>query len=721
MRQTGLGLREVAEKLFDRIAAVKEDAMNTPHNVKGEPAKFANWAEFIYYFNGIIDSREGEDLPDSDNYAAMRHVANNEMYRLDTPTNRKNVSVHTLFTLRSVEAVHQFLLDTIWLTIIDRGITFNGRWKNPSHGIVTDRLMEAFSNVAKATNYFIEIDENQLTKYLSDIRNEEIRNSRVHYELFKVGYEAFVPGQISFYNILRASLQPGWWGSNLDLNTNVYSTNYYDLNAGKLIPSRKVSANTRTLARCKSCNFVVSYNTDTVTARPQGSSSNRGRVCMFCIMHRLNYINYWNVDMKRFEYRSGNLDSILTKVEGANVETLVPRLSLRVIKKYDYFDVFKTMCYSVPFQPDVTQRDYNYELAWRFWYIDEDAGIVRTSATNQFGNRVIDKETPKTDFGRLYLPIGMELELQARNDVRSDTTDLLMALHKEFPYGQSGMNSTRHQLAVGSYDGSLGQNGIEFKFQPMTYKFVDNLPQGFWDILQNQFRGFYNKRCGNHMNMPTGAFTREGLAIWIAWHNNAMLTYFQGNDDEYCVLEDIMQRTNPSYAAWSLVGVSEDAWTMKQEKSNDEDNYAAILLDDAKHSANRLYQGSTSGFARESLVNYKGQGRIEYRGFASATLKERIMKNYEFLTALHEYCEALGSTGINFNGAFPNVSESIVIFRHIANEHLFYEWVVQTRAHKYPYLTKYVQSVIMPRIEQVSHISSFPATQEELNYVEERA
>lgn len=719
MRQSGLGLREVAEKLFDRITAVKESAINTSHNIEGNPVQFNNWAEFVYYFNGLVDE---VNIPESDNYAEMRKVAAGELYRLDSLPNRRSVSVNTLFTLQSVEAVHQFLLDIIWLQIIDRGISFNGRWKESSHNIVADRLMDAYSKVAKAQNYFIQIDEGQFDEYLANLCNEEFRNQRELFELFIVGYEAFVPGHITFYNILSAKMQTGWWGSQVNLNTTVYSTNYYDFNAGKLIPNRKVMDNRRTLAKCKSCNFVVSYNTDTVTARPQGSSSNRGRVCMFCIIHRLHYVNYWNIDMKRFEYRSGDLNNILVKVDDDDVESSVPRLSLRVIKKYEYLDVFKTMCYSVPFQPDVTQRDYNYELAWRFWYIDEDAGVVRTSSTNQIDTHVIDKETPKSDFGRLYLPIGMELELQARNDVRLDTTDLLMALHREFPYGQTGINSTRHQLAVGSYDGSLGTNGIEFKFQPMTYKFVDQLPQGFWDVLQNQFRGFYNKRCGNHMNMPTGAFTREGLAIWLAWHNNAMLTYYQGNDDEYCVLEDIMQRTNPSYAAWSLVGLSNDAQEMKRVKNMDEDDYASILLRDAIDCAERLYEGHTNGFARELLVNYKGVGRIEYRGFASATLKERIMKNYEFLTALHEYCEALGSTGVHFNGeAFPNVNEAIVIFRHIANEHLFYEWLVQTRAHKYPYLTKYVQSVIMPRIKQVSHLSSYPATQEELNYVEQRA
>jgi len=168
-----------------------------------------------------------------------------------------------------------------------------------------------------------------------------------------------------------------------------------------------------------------------------------------------------------------------------------------------------------------------------------------------------------------------------------------------------------------------------------------------------------------------------------------------------------------------------EAYDMHEYKVNNPDRYADILLNSGMQSARALYGGASGSFHRNSIVNYSGSGRIEYRGFASATIKDRIIKNFEFLTALHEYFEALSFTSVtfdrgsdergNFNFATNiNADESDIIKAHLTDEHLFYKWVTLTRGDVYPYLTKYVESVIMPKIGAKS------MSRELFDYVNER-
>lgn len=720
MRQTGLTLKEVAKVLFEAITDFKKST-TIPMTLNDITHEFADFEHFVNEVNGDDGPISGMQAP-ADGWLEGIGSENRQDYYL---------SVRRLLQLKSVEEVYNWLLDFIWYQIIDKQDSFRRNfWKLESSQVVAERMMEAYKIVCAQSNFFVDTSTNRaLHEYVEYIVNGDSSvmddvEDRV-FNIFKVGIEKFVPGEISFYNLFHCNFSKSYWGTLLMFNEQKYQGVFYSTEDKQLIPNKRVQQNRRTACKCSSCGYVVSYNKDTVTARPSYSRSNRARSCMFCIIHRQNYVNFWNLDTQRFEYRRGDLDNFLNKQEWSDeIEAMIPRQSLRNIKRYNYMDAVKEMVYIIPFYPDTRQRDYSYELSWRYWYIDDD-GKVGVKSTGGTSSYLIDKTDEKSHWESTQFPIGMELELEARSDVSADTEELLVALHKDFPYGLTGVANHKGQLAVGSYDGSLGRLGIEFKFQPMTAEFVRQLPDGFWTILKENFRGFYNKRCGSHMNMPKGLFTRQALALFVAWHNNAMLTYYQGYDDEYCALEDIMQRTNPSYATWHLMRTDTEAYDMHEYKVNNPDRYADILLNSGMKSARALYGGANGSFHRNSIVNYGGSGRIEYRGFASATIKDRIIKNFEFLTALHEYFEALSFTSVRFDrssgeqGDFNfatniNAEESDIIKAHLTDEHLFYKWVTLTRGDVYPYLTKYVESVIMPKIGAKS------MSRELFDYVNER-
>lgn len=419
---------------------------------------------------------------------------------------------------------------------------------------------------------------------------------------------------------------------------------------------------------------------------------------MHCIIGRDNFVNIWSVDNMRFEFVHTLVDANRVNPTETVINN-IPRQSLRNIKRYDYLDAVKAMLYSVPFTPYMSVRDYNYELNWRlFNYVNGEVSLIPLSHSSDI---YATKAEMHQDVD-WYKPIGMELEIQARNEVNEDIINLLTALHSEVNnYGVTFTQS--NQLAVASYDGSLGSNGVEFKFQPMTYAFVDKLPEIFWDNLQNDWRGYFNKRCGMHMNIGRGLFTVPQLAVWIAWHNSIVAKYLFGTEDQYFGLSDIMQRTDAGYATWALQALNASDVRTRMDMS-DFDSY---LLHHGWNSAVRQLRTGYSNTNRTNLVNYSGRGRIEYRGFASATLKARIMKNYEFLTALLEYCDVIASGLTQLPTAegqptmniithyFVNEDEGKATAKHISDEQYFYHWVLQNRSDKYPNLTQYIEQYII--------------------------
>jgi hypothetical protein len=556
----------------------------------------------------------------------------------------------------------------------------------------SDELTEAA--IVRHTNYIEKAkQDNKFWFEIPSITDVEHSQS-----LMKFGFERFVPGEISFYNIGELYVSYNTWrGTNLSYHFSEVTGIYYSTLQDRLMPSRYVESRRRTESICNSCRVIVSYNKDTVTCKPRGSWS-RERYCMHCIIGRDNFVNIWSVDNMRFEFVHTLVDANRVNPTETVINN-IPRQSLRNIKRYDYLDAVKAMLYSVPFTPYMSVRDYNYELNWRlFNYVDGEVSLIPLSHSN---NIFATKAEMHQDVD-WYKPIGMELEIQARNEVNEDIINLLTTLHSEV--GNYGLTFTQsNQLAVASYDGSLGSNGVEFKFQPMTHTFVDKLPEIFWDTLQNDWRGYFNKRCGMHMNMGRGLFTVPQLAVWIAWHNAIVAKYLFGTEDQYIGLSDIMQRTDAGYATWALQALNATDVRARMDMS-DFDSY---LLHHGWNSAVRQLRTGYSSSNRTNLVNYSGRGRIEYRGFASATLKPRIMKNYEFLTALLEYCDVIASglTELPTSEGQPTMNiithyfvhedEGKAIAKHISDEQYFYHWVLQNRSDKYPNLTQYIEQYII--------------------------
>lgn len=516
--------------------------------------------------------------------------------------------------------------------------------------------------------------------------------------LMKFGFERFVPGEISFYNLGQLYISyNSWRGSTLTYNFNEVMGVYYSTLQDKLMPSKYIETRRRTESICNSCGVIVSYNKDTVTCKPRGSWS-RERYCMYCIIGRDNFVNIWSVDNMRFEYVHNVVDANRVRPTETVISN-IPRQSLRNIKRYNYLDEVKAMLYTIPFTPYLHVRDYSYELNWRlFNYVNGEVSLIPLSHSNHI---FATKEEMHQDVD-WYKPIGMELEIQARNDVHDDITNLLTTLHSEV--GSYGVNFNQsNQLAVASHDGSLGANGVEFKFQPMTYTFADKLPEVFWNALQDDWRGYFNKRCGMHMNIGRGLFTVPQLAVWIAWHNAIVAKYLFSTEDQYIGLSDIMQRTDAGYATWALQALNASDVRPRMDMSD----YNSYLLHHGWNSAYRQLRAGYSSSNRTNLVNYSSTGRIEYRGFASATLKARIMKNYEFLTALLEYCDVIASglpsfpspegqpTFTSITRYFEQEDDGRAIAKHISDEQYFYHWVLQTRSEKYPNLTQYIEQYII--------------------------
>ena len=97
------------------------------------------------------------------------------------------------------------------------------------------------------------------------------------------------------------------------------------------------------------------------------------------------------------------------------------------------------------------------------------------------------------------------------------------------------------------------------------------------------------------------------------------------------------------------------------------------------------------------------------------------MKNFEFLTALLEYCDVIasgltalptseGQPTLNIiTHYFVNEDEGKAIAKHISDEQYFYHWVLQNRSDKYPNLTQYIEQYIIRNypVNIDSNVSSY--------------
>ena len=104
---------------------------------------------------------------------------------------------------------------------------------------------------------------------------------------------------------------------------------------------------------------------------------------------------------------------------------------------------------------------------------------------------------------------------------------------------------------------------------------------------------------------------------------------------------------------------------------------------------------------RNCWINISNTGRLEVRAFSSATMKDRLIKNFQFMEALLLYADAVtykyrpssGGTGVQSNilSAFDSVDDYLMVCRML-DEDMFLRWYVMTGLeNKYTELTDFLQ------------------------------
>ena len=218
MRQTGLTLKEVAKVLLEAITDFRQST-TIPMTLDDITHEFADYENFVNEVNGDDGPITGMLAP-ADSWIDSVDFDDRQTYYL---------SVRRLLQLKSVEEVYDWLLNFVWHQIIDKQDSFRRNfWKLESSAVVADRMMEAYKIVCAQSNFFVDTRRNRpLHEYVEYIVNGELSvlddaEDRV-FNIFKVGIEKFVPGEISFYNLFHCNFSKSYWGTLLMFNEQKYS------------------------------------------------------------------------------------------------------------------------------------------------------------------------------------------------------------------------------------------------------------------------------------------------------------------------------------------------------------------------------------------------------------------------------------------------------------------------------------------------------------------
>ena len=453
-------------------------------------------------------------------------------------------------------------------------------------------------------------------------------------------------------------------------------------------PSRKrivaqagVDSTSRTRRRCADCATVWNPNTEMFSCGRRGAQ----RPVKLCVGCTFYYHDFFDINTNVFQYIGQDFQALEFDYESL-------RLQLRRnIDRFELKEWLVSISGDMPFVPNTRYEDYSYELRWSFWSTNQ-RGETIAIPSDRYGNRIHqDRAHESKEYSKMGIPIGMELEVQYRDNTRNLETgivDLLVPLHTEFPYGNERLRSTGNQLAIGTYDTSTGRHGLEFKFQPMSWEFFKQLPEPFFDSLTDKFRGYHAKRCGIHLNIPKSVLSSGQYWFFIAWHNMRLFDYLHGREDESPnMLGDIYQRVDVDYAKW--VFLTDPSFEASNQSCGhrdhvDYDDAFKVACATSHYLANRRHSPQ-----RNSWLNIENQARLEVRAFSSNTMKDRLIKNFQFLEALLFYADAVTHAYIPDEDYYAGVHEDIMqsfpgdyeldgAIMHLRDDRMFIKWLFMT-------------------------------------------
>jgi hypothetical protein len=225
----------------------------------------------------------------------------------------------------------------------------------------------------------------------------------------------------------------------------------------------------------------------------------------------------------------------------------------------------------------------------------------------------------KPNYHRFYgeskdcLYFGMELEVEA---LKGRKRDAAYKITQDCP-----------EVYV-VHDGSINY-GFEIVTHPMTFDYFNtkfNL-DAIEAMGTNKLCCSWRKTCGIHFHVSKSAFT--------PMHQYRFIKFLYMNQ-EFC--EIIGQRKFNRYCA-------------NPKRSG---HLAALELAYSKRQENRY-----------EFVNMQNPATIELRFFKGNLLKDRILKNIEFVKALYDYTKNESYSKINANGFIDYVNKNCYLFKHL--------------------------------------------------------
>jgi len=452
-----------------------------------------------------------------------------------------------------------------------------------------------------------------------------------------------------------------------------------------------------TQALCPYCDAVVKRHPETVPfMMPQIGINRKLRTCFDCVEHFA--IGYSLAHESFVGNNFGGLTAVAQTRESIdNILNGMNRQTRRNIERrpilLSFFDPSSGKLMEVRFIPDFTYYEYRQDLDWHLYLLENgNYNIIKSSSANHGPSTTQADAVQKSFFlDRVAMPIGMELEIQYRNSDHylhnKYIEQLLTPLHKKFPYERPTLGQ-RQQLAIGTRDSSIGSTGIEFKFQVMSSLFLNDLPEEFFETLKNEWRGYHAKKCGIHLSTSKSALNNPESFVFLTYHNNHVRAYHNSSEDE-CrnIMGDVFQRVDvPNYAEWHEV---------KYEGGLDRNDYATGR--DFRYASylNAVVRNRQS-VSRGNFINFASadDNRLEIRAFASATLKDRILKNFEYVDAVYRFSRDLAQ-GLpdNLNDLRDINPDRLELLNTILSDEIsFYFWLDNTGGFRaYPNLAAHLE------------------------------
>jgi len=452
-----------------------------------------------------------------------------------------------------------------------------------------------------------------------------------------------------------------------------------------------------TQALCPYCDAVVKRHPETVPfMMPQIGINRKLRTCFDCVEHFA--IGYSLAHESFVGNNFGGLTAVAQTRESIdNILNGMNRQTRRNIERrpilLSFFDPSSGKLMEVRFIPDFTYYEYRQDLDWHLYLLENgNYNIIKSSSANHGPTTTQADAVQKSFFlDRVAMPIGMELEIQYRNSDHylhnKYIEQLLTPLHKKFPYERPTLGQ-RQQLAIGTRDSSIGSTGIEFKFQVMSSLFLNDLPEEFFETLKNEWRGYHAKKCGIHLSTSKSALNNPESFVFLTYHNNHVRAYHNSSEDE-CrnIMGDVFQRVDvPNYAEWHEV---------KYEGGLDRNDYATGR--DFRYASylNAVVRNRQS-VSRGNFINFASadDNRLEIRAFASATLKDRILKNFEYVDAVYRFSRDLAQ-GLpdNLNDLRDINPDRLELLNTILSDEIsFYFWLDNTGGFRaYPNLAAHLE------------------------------